>query len=64
MKAKKNIREKGKTKFVKINNSTWIETDVSIPDEVARMHYYQKTNQTQPSTYLGQLRDYVSSLNT
>jgi len=64
MKAKRNIREKGKTKFVKINNSTWIEADISVPDEVARMHYYQKANHTHSTTYLGQLRDYVSSLNT
>jgi hypothetical protein len=63
MKARKNIRPKGNTKLVKINNSTWIEADVWIPDEVARTMYLQKTVTPKSSTYLGQLKDFVSNLN-
>jgi len=63
MKARKNIRSKGNTKLVKINNSTWIETDVWIPDEVARTMYLQKMVTPKSSTYLGQLKDFVSNLN-
>ena len=64
MKAKRNTRVKGKTKFVKINNSTWIEIDIMIPDEVARMQFLQKVEMTKPATYLGQLKNYISNINT
>jgi hypothetical protein len=63
MKTRKNIREKGNTKYVRINNSTWIEADVWIPDEVARTMYLQKLDTTKSSTYLGQLKDYISNIN-
>lgn len=64
MKNRKNIKSKGNTKFVKINNSTWIEIDVMIPDEVARMQFLQKTEASRPVSYLGQLKDYVSNMRT
>lgn len=63
MKTKKHIKSKSNTKFVRIDNSTWIETDAWIPDEVARMKFLQKLEITKPATYLGQLRDGVSVLN-
>jgi hypothetical protein len=44
------------TKFVRIDNSTWIEADVWIPDEVARMQFLQKIQLTKPSPYSGQLK--------
>lgn len=64
MKTKKNIKDKSNTKYVRINNSTWIEADVWIPDEVARTMYLQKIDTTKPSTYLGQLKDFISNINT
>jgi hypothetical protein len=64
MKPRKNIKSKHNTKFVKINNSTWIEADVWIPDEVARTLYLQKLEMPKSSTYLGQLKDYISNINT
>jgi len=64
MKNRRNIKSKGNTKFVKINNSTWIEIDAMIPDEVARIQFLQKTETTKPATYLGQLKDYVSNMRT
>jgi len=64
MKNRRNIKSKGNTKFVKINNSTWIEIDAMIPDEVARIQFLQKTETTKTATYLGQLKDYVSNMRT
>jgi len=46
-----------RTKFVRIDNSTWIEADVMIPDEVARMQFLQKIQLTKPSVYAGQLKN-------
>jgi len=43
------------TKFVRIDNSTWIEADIWIPDEVARMQFLQKIQLTRPTPYSGQL---------
>jgi hypothetical protein len=64
MKHKKNIKAKSNTKYVRINNSTWIEADVWIPDEVARVQFLQKIEMARPATYLGQLKNYVSIINT
>jgi hypothetical protein len=64
MRTKKYIKSKSGTKFVKINNSTWIEIDVMIPDEEARLHFLQKMEITRPGTYLGQLKSYISNINT
>lgn len=64
MKTKKYTKSKGNTKFVKINNSTWIEIDIMIPDEVARTQFLQKMDMTRPVTYLGQLKNYISNINT
>jgi hypothetical protein len=44
------------TKYVRIDNSTWIEADVWIPDEVARMQFLQKLQLTKPSPYAGQIK--------
>jgi hypothetical protein len=41
MKTKNSLRSKN-TKFVRIDNSTWIETHVWIPDDVARIQFLQK----------------------
>ncbi|MDP4223011.1 MAG: hypothetical protein Q8868_06825 [Bacteroidota bacterium] len=41
MKNKKNTSSKN-IKFVRINNSTWIEAAAWIPDEVARIEFLQK----------------------
>ncbi|MGB8492617.1 MAG: hypothetical protein WCE64_16305 [Bacteroidales bacterium] len=41
MKDKKHPGPKN-TKFVRINNSIWIEADAGVPDEVARLQFYQK----------------------
>jgi hypothetical protein len=56
MKNKKFSRSKN-TKFVRIDNSTWIEADVWIPDEVARMQFLQKIQLTKPSAYAGQIKN-------
>jgi hypothetical protein len=32
----------GDNKFIMINDSSWIETDAWIPDEVERMQFLQK----------------------
>jgi len=53
MKNKKTISSK-KTKFVRINNSTWIEADAWIPDEVARLQFLQKMELTKPGQHSGQ----------
>jgi hypothetical protein len=63
MKTKRHIKAKSNTKFVRIDNFTWIETDAWLPDEVARMQFLQKLEKTKPTTYLGQLKDGVSVLN-
>jgi hypothetical protein len=44
------------TKFVRIDNSTWIEADIWIPDEVARIQFLQKIQLTKPAPYSGQLK--------
>ena len=56
MKARKYTNSKN-TKFVRIDNCTWIEADVWIPDEVARMQFLQKMQLTKPSPYLGQVKN-------
>ena len=56
MKARKYSSSKN-TKFVRIDNSTWIEADVWIPDEVARMQFLQKMQLIRPGTYLGQAKN-------
>ena len=56
MKARKFTNSKN-TKFVRIDNSTWIEADVWIPDEVARMQFLQKMQLTRPGSYLGQVKN-------
>lgn len=38
----KNSHNSKNTKFVRIDNSTWIETPVWIPDDVARLQFLQK----------------------
>ena len=64
MKTRKNIKARGKTKFVKVNNSTWIEIDAMIPDEVARIQFLQKAEMQHSGTYLGQLKNYITNINT
>jgi len=41
------------TKFVSVNNSTWIEADACIPDEVARVQFLQKMELTKSGTFSG-----------
>jgi hypothetical protein len=53
MKNKKYTNSKN-TKFVRINNSTWIEADAWIPDEVARLQFLQKLELTKPIQHSGQ----------
>ena len=50
MKTRKYTNSKN-TKFVRIDNSTWIEADVWIPDEVARMQFLQKMQLTKPGSF-------------
>jgi hypothetical protein len=45
------------TKYVRIDNATWIEADVWIPDEVARTQFLQKMQLTKPSSYAGQIKN-------
>jgi hypothetical protein len=47
MKRKKPSNSKT-TKFVRIDNSTWIEADIWVPDEVARIQFLQKMQLTKP----------------
>jgi len=54
MKNKRNSGSKT-TKFVRVDNSTWIETDIWVPDEVARIQFLQKVQLTKPVPYGGQL---------
>ena len=56
MKARKYTNSKN-TKFVRIDNSTWIEADVWIPDEVARMQFLQKMQLTKPGPNLRQVKN-------
>jgi len=56
MKARKYTNSKN-TKFVRIDNSTWIEADVWIPDEVARMQFLQKMQLTKPGLNLRQVKN-------
>jgi hypothetical protein len=56
MKARKYNNSKN-TKFVRIDNSTWIEADVWIPDEVARMQFLQKMQLTKPGSYSSQVKN-------
>ncbi|HBC78158.1 MAG TPA: hypothetical protein DEO60_14975 [Bacteroidales bacterium] len=56
MKARKYSNSKN-TKFVRIDNSTWIEADVWIPDEVARMQFLQKMQLTKPGTFQVQAKN-------
>jgi hypothetical protein len=56
MKNKKNNHSRNR-KFVRIDNSTWIEASIFVPDEVARMQFLQKISLTKPSPYAGQLRN-------
>jgi hypothetical protein len=56
MKARKYNNSKN-TKFVRIDNSTWIEADVWIPDEVARMQFLQKMQLTKPGSYSNQVKN-------
>jgi hypothetical protein len=53
----KGYSHKKNTKYVRIDNSTWIEADVWIPDEVAKMQFLQKMQLTKPSPYAGQIKD-------
>jgi len=39
-------------KYVRIDNSTWIEADVWVPDEVARMQFLQKMQLTRPGLFM------------
>lgn len=55
MKNRKHIHSKG-TKFVRINNSTWIEADNLVPDEVARMQFLQKLHLVKQNSYSGQVK--------
>lgn len=56
MKTRKYTNSKN-TKFVRIDNSTWIETDVWIPDEVARMQFLQKMQLTKQGTSQGHVNN-------
>jgi hypothetical protein len=56
MKARKYANSKN-IKFVRIDNSTWIEADVWIPDEVARMQFLQKMQLTKTGIYSGQVKN-------
>lgn len=63
MKNKKNSGSKT-TKYVRIDNSTWIETDIWVPDDVARMQFLQKIELTKPTPYSGLLRPGDFAFNT
>ncbi len=64
MKNRKNIKSKKDTKYVRINNSTWVEADTWIPDDVVRFQFLQKAELSKPTSYLGQLKNFVSNINT
>ncbi|HPA86275.1 MAG TPA: hypothetical protein PK106_00680 [Bacteroidales bacterium] len=44
------------TKFVRVDNATWIEADIWVPDEVARIQFLQKVQLTKPGPYLGHIK--------
>jgi hypothetical protein len=44
------------TKFVRIDNSTWIEANIWVPDEVAKMQFLQKMQLVRPGTFMGQIK--------
>ena len=44
------------TKFVRIDNSAWIETNKWIPDEVARLQFLRKMQLIKPGTFMGQVK--------
>jgi hypothetical protein len=50
MKNRKNTVSKN-VKFVRINNSTWIEAAEWIPDEVARIEFLQKMELARPGAF-------------
>jgi hypothetical protein len=56
MKNKKYINSKS-TKFVRVDNSTWIEADEWIPDEVAKMQFLQRMQLVKPVVYSGQVKN-------
>jgi hypothetical protein len=56
MRSKKSNNSKN-TKFVRIDNSTWIEADIWVPDEVARMQFLQKVQITRPGSFAGQVNN-------
>ncbi len=56
MKSKKYINSKS-TKFVRVDNSTWIEADDWIPDEVAKMQFLQRMQLAKPVNYSGQVKN-------
>lgn len=45
------------TKFVRIDNSTWIEASVLVPDEVAKMQFLQKMQLVRPGLFSGQTKN-------
>jgi len=47
MKNKRYVVSKS-TKFVRVDNTIWIEADEWIPDEVARMQFLQRMQLTKP----------------
>lgn len=53
----KNYSNSKDTKFVRVDNTTWIEADVWIPDEVARMQFLQKMQLTKPAVHSGQFKN-------
>jgi len=56
MKNKRNINSKN-TKFVRIDNSTWIEADILVPDEVARLQFLQKMQLARPALFSDQVKN-------
>lgn len=56
MKSRKSTHSKN-TKFVRINNTTWIEADMLIPDEVARMQFLQKLYLVKPNSNSVQVKN-------
>ncbi|MFZ0280292.1 MAG: hypothetical protein WAL29_01475 [Bacteroidales bacterium] len=56
MKNKRFINSKS-TKFVRVDNTTWIEADEWIPDEVARMQFLQRMQLTKPVDFSGQVKN-------
>lgn len=45
------------TKFVRVDNNTWIEADEWIPDEVARMQFLQRMQLAKPADFSGQAKN-------